>query len=246
MTSSAIPPGSAELGRPRGRRHRGGQDRVPQPRRQHQGPHRGQDDRRRRGQRELKPGGTIVEPTSGNTGVGLALVAQRRGYKCVFVCPDKVSEDKQNVLRAYGAEVVVCPTAVPPDHPDSYYSVSDRLVERDRRRLEARPVRQPARPGQPLRDHRPGDLGRHRRQGHPLRRRHRNRRHHHRRRPLPERGVRRGPCASSAPTRKARSIPAAAAGPTWSRVSARTSGRRPTTRRCPTRSSRCRTPTRST
>jgi cystathionine beta-synthase len=78
---------------------------------------------------ELKPGGTIVEPTSGNTGVGLALVAQQRGYKCVFVCPDKVSEDKQNVLRAYGAEVVVCPTAVPPDHPDSYYSVSNRLVD---------------------------------------------------------------------------------------------------------------------
>ena len=77
---------------------------------------------------QLKPGGTIVEPTSGNTGVGLALVAQRRGYRCVFVCPDKVSEDKQNVLRAYGAEVVVCPTAVPPEHPDSYYNVSDRLV----------------------------------------------------------------------------------------------------------------------
>jgi len=77
---------------------------------------------------ELRPGGTIVEPTSGNTGVGLALVAQLRGYRCVFVCPDKVSEDKQNVLRAYGAEVVVCPTAVPPDHPDSYYSVSNRLV----------------------------------------------------------------------------------------------------------------------
>ena len=76
----------------------------------------------------LKPGGTIVEPTSGNTGVGLALVAQHRGYKCVFVCPDKVSEDKRNVLLAYGAEVVVCPTAVPPEHPDSYYSVSDRLV----------------------------------------------------------------------------------------------------------------------
>src|ERR1700677_4739273 len=76
----------------------------------------------------LKPGGTIVEPTSGNTGVGLALVAQHRGYKCVFVCPDKVSEDKRNVLLAYGAEVVVCPTAVPPEDPDSYYSVSDRLV----------------------------------------------------------------------------------------------------------------------
>ncbi|MGB7364691.1 MAG: cystathionine beta-synthase [Rhodococcus sp. (in: high G+C Gram-positive bacteria)] len=77
---------------------------------------------------ELKPGGTIVEPTSGNTGVGLALVAQQRGYKCVFVCPDKVGEDKRNVLRAYGAQVVVCPTAVAPDDPDSYYSVSDRLV----------------------------------------------------------------------------------------------------------------------
>jgi cystathionine beta-synthase len=76
----------------------------------------------------LRPGGTIVEPTSGNTGVGLALVAQRRGYSCVFVCPDKVSQDKRDVLAAYGARVVVCPTAVPPDHPDSYYSVSDRLV----------------------------------------------------------------------------------------------------------------------
>ena len=76
----------------------------------------------------LKQGGTIVEPTSGNTGVGLALVAQLKGYKCVFVCPDKVSEDKQNVLRAYGAEVVVCPTAVAPDDPRSYYNVSDRLA----------------------------------------------------------------------------------------------------------------------
>ncbi|HJQ04529.1 MAG TPA: cystathionine beta-synthase [Nocardioides sp.] len=77
---------------------------------------------------ELQPGGTIVEPTSGNTGVGLAMVAQKRGYKCIFVCPDKVSEDKRNVLKAYGAEVVVCPTAVAPEHPDSYYNVSDRLA----------------------------------------------------------------------------------------------------------------------
>ncbi|MDQ3095468.1 MAG: cystathionine beta-synthase [Actinomycetota bacterium] len=77
---------------------------------------------------ELKPGGTIVEPTSGNTGVGLAMVAQAKGYHCIFVCPDKVSEDKRNVLKAYGAEVVVCPTAVAPDHPDSYYNVSDRLM----------------------------------------------------------------------------------------------------------------------
>jgi cystathionine beta-synthase len=76
----------------------------------------------------LRPGGTIVEPTSGNTGVGLALVAQQRGYSCVFVVPDKVSYDKINVLKAYGADVVVCPTAVPPEHPDSYYNVSDRLA----------------------------------------------------------------------------------------------------------------------
>ncbi|ADU06702.1 cystathionine beta-synthase [Micromonospora aurantiaca] len=76
----------------------------------------------------LRPGGTIVEPTSGNTGVGLALVAQLKGYRCVFVCPDKVSQDKQDVLRAYGAEVVVCPTAVAPEDPRSYYNVSDRLA----------------------------------------------------------------------------------------------------------------------
>ncbi|HEX5614084.1 MAG TPA: cystathionine beta-synthase [Acidimicrobiia bacterium] len=76
----------------------------------------------------LRPGGTIVEPTSGNTGIGLAIVGQERGYRCVFVCPDKVSGDKIAVLRAYGADVVVCPTAVDPEHPDSYYSVSDRLV----------------------------------------------------------------------------------------------------------------------
>jgi cystathionine beta-synthase len=77
---------------------------------------------------QLQPGGTIVEPTSGNTGIGLAMVAQEKGYKCLFVCPDKVAQDKIAVLRAYGAEVVVCPTTVSPDHPDSYYSVSDRLA----------------------------------------------------------------------------------------------------------------------
>jgi cystathionine beta-synthase len=76
----------------------------------------------------LRPGGTIVEPTSGNTGIGLALVAQQRGYSCIFVCPDKVGQEKINVLKAYGAEVVVCPTAVDPADPRSYYSVSDRLT----------------------------------------------------------------------------------------------------------------------
>jgi cystathionine beta-synthase len=78
---------------------------------------------------QLRPGGTIIEPTSGNTGVGLAIVAAEKGYRCLFVCPDKVGQDKISVLRAYGAEVVVCPGAVPPDHPDSYYSVSTRLAQ---------------------------------------------------------------------------------------------------------------------
>jgi cystathionine beta-synthase len=76
----------------------------------------------------LRPGGTIVEPTSGNTGVGLAIVAAEKGYRCLFVCPDKVGQDKIGVLRAYGAEVVVCAGTVAPDHPDSYYSVSTRLA----------------------------------------------------------------------------------------------------------------------
>jgi cystathionine beta-synthase len=76
----------------------------------------------------LQPGGVIVEPTSGNTGVGLAIVAAQRGYRCIFVMSDKMSNEKVALLRAYGADVVVCPTAVPPEHPDSYYSVADRLT----------------------------------------------------------------------------------------------------------------------
>lgn len=84
------------------------------------------DEAERSGQ--LKPGGVIVEPTSGNTGVGLALVAQQRGYRTIFVVQDKVSESKRAVLRAYGAEVVIAPTGVAPDDPRSYYSVADRLV----------------------------------------------------------------------------------------------------------------------
>ncbi len=77
----------------------------------------------------LEPGGTIIEPTSGNTGVGLAIAAAVKGYRCIFVMPDKMSQEKIALLRAYGAEVVICPTAVPPDSPESYYSVSDRLAE---------------------------------------------------------------------------------------------------------------------
>ena len=77
---------------------------------------------------KLKPGGTIVEPTSGNTGIGIALIAQQRGYKCIFTLPDKVAQDKIDTLKAYGAEVVVCPSAVSHEDPRSYYSVSDRLA----------------------------------------------------------------------------------------------------------------------
>jgi len=76
----------------------------------------------------LKPGATIVEPTSGNTGVGLAIVASQRGYDCIFVMTDKVSEEKVALLRAYGAQVVVCPVAVPPDDPQSYYSTAERIM----------------------------------------------------------------------------------------------------------------------
>ncbi|AXV06256.1 Cystathionine beta-synthase [Euzebya pacifica] len=78
---------------------------------------------------DLQPGGTIVEPTSGNTGAGLAIAAAQRGYRCIFVMPDKMSAEKINLLRAYGAEVVVCPTDVDPEDPRSYYKTSDRLVE---------------------------------------------------------------------------------------------------------------------
>src|SRR5437588_6912607 len=77
----------------------------------------------------LQPGGTIVEPTSGNTGVGLAIAAALKGYRCIFVMPDKMSQEKISMLRAYGADVVITPTAVEPDSPESYYSVSSRLAE---------------------------------------------------------------------------------------------------------------------
>ena len=76
----------------------------------------------------LRPGGTIIEATAGNTGAGLALVAAVKGYRCIFVLPDKMGEDKINLLKAYGAEVVITPTSVPPDSPESYNSVADRLA----------------------------------------------------------------------------------------------------------------------
>ena len=95
---------------------------------------------------QLAPGGTIVEPTSGNTGVGLAIAAARKGYRCVFVMPDKIAPEKIELLRAYGAEVVVCPTTVAPEHPDSYYSVSSRLVSQIPGAFKPDQYRNPANP----------------------------------------------------------------------------------------------------
>ena len=94
----------------------------------------------------LKPGGTIVEPTSGNTGHGLAIAAAIRGYRCIFVMPDKMSQEKISLLRAYGAEVVICPTAVAPESPESYYRVADRLAAEIPGAFQPNQYRNPANP----------------------------------------------------------------------------------------------------
>ena len=94
----------------------------------------------------LKPGGTIVEATSGNTGAGLALAAAVKGYKCVFVMPDKMSEEKVRYLRAFGARVIITPTAVTPDDPRSYYSVAKRIVAETPNSILANQYHNPANP----------------------------------------------------------------------------------------------------
>ena len=134
----------------------------------------------------LKPGGTIVEPTSGNTGVGLAIVAAQRGYDCIFVVTDKVAPEKVRLLEAYGARVVVCPVAVEPDDPQSYYSVAERLVQETPGAFRPNQYGNPWNPWAHEQstgpESGPPDGG----APHPLRGRHRHRRHDHRRRPLPQ------------------------------------------------------------
>ena len=134
----------------------------------------------------LKPGGVIVEPTSGNTGVGLAQAAAVKGYRCIFVMADKQSEEKRALLRAYGAEVVVCPTDVAPDDERSYYRVSDRIARETPGAWKPDQYSNPANPRGALRDHRPRDLGGDRWTGHALRRGTRHRRHGLRRRSVPQ------------------------------------------------------------
>src|SRR3712207_1606161 len=94
----------------------------------------------------LRPGGTIVEPTSGNTGTGLAVAARLKGYRVIAVMPDKMSREKIDLLRAYGAEVVIAPTDVPPDSPQSYYRVADRLTEEIPGAFQPNQYRNPANP----------------------------------------------------------------------------------------------------
>ena len=107
----------------------------------------------------LKPGGTIVEGTSGNTGIGLAIAAALKGYRCIFTMPDKMSQEKVRLLKAFGAEVIVTPTAVPPDHPDNYVMMAKRIAKRDAERDPREPVLQRREPAGALRHDGPGDLG---------------------------------------------------------------------------------------
>ena len=155
---------------------------------------------------KLRPGGTIVEPTSGNTGVGARHGGRDQGYRMIFVMPDKMSQEKISLLRAYGAEVVVCPTAVEPESPESYYSVSDRLAEEIPGAFKPDQYSNAGQPQGALRDHGPGDLGADRRRARRARDRGRDGRHDHRAARATSRS--RSPtCAWSAPTRRARSTP---------------------------------------
>ncbi len=142
------------------------------------------EDAERKG--ELKPGGTIVEGTSGNTGVGLAIAAALKGYRCVFTMPDKMSQEKVRLLKAYGAEVVITPTAVPPDHPDNYVMKAKQIVAETPGRDPGEPVLQSGESRGPLSHDRAGNLGPDRRAHHPLRRGAGNRRHGERGRQVPE------------------------------------------------------------
>ena len=133
----------------------------------------------------LRPGGTIIEPTSGNTGTGLAIAARLKGYRVIAVMPDKMSREKIDLLRAYGAEVVIAPTDVAPESPQSYYRVADRLTEEIPGAFQPNQYRNPANPQTHYETTGPGAVAPDRRPAHPPRRRRRHGRHDHRHGALP-------------------------------------------------------------
>ena len=191
----------------------------------------------------LQPGGTIVEPTSGNTGVGLAIAAALKGYRCIFVMPDKMSQEKIAMLRAYGAEVVITPTAVEHDSPESYYSVSSRLAEEIPGGFKPDQYSNMANPRGALRDDRAGDLGADRRRARRDRDLGRHRRHDQRRRPLLQGAQARGADRRRRP--RGLDLHGATTRATCTRTSSRGSARTPGRRRWTRRSSTsgCASPT---
>ena len=128
----------------------------------------------------LRPGGTIVEGTSGNTGVGLAIAAALKGYRCIFTMPDKMSQEKVRLLKAFGAEVIVTPTAVPPDHPDNYVVMARRIAAETPNAILADQFYNAGQSRRALRDHRPRALGADRGTDHAFRGGGGHRRHGHR------------------------------------------------------------------
>ena len=187
----------------------------------------------------LKPGGTIIEGTSGNTGMGLAIAAVVKGYKCIFTTTDKQSKEKVDALKAFGAEVIVCPTNVDPEDPRSYYSVSSRLEQEVPNSWKANQYDNLSNTAGALRADRPGNLGADRRPRHAPGRRRRHRRHDQRRRPLPQGdATRRSRCGASTPTARCSRSTRRPASSTRTRstrtspkASARTSCRRTSTSR---------------
>ena len=131
---------------------------------------------------EIKPGDTLIEATSGNTGIALAMAAAIKGYRMVLIMPEDLSIERAQTMKAFGAELMLTPKSGGMEYARD---LAEQMVAR-RQGPRARPVRQPRQPAHPLRDHRPRDLGRHRRAHHALRERHGHHRHHHRRVALPE------------------------------------------------------------
>ena len=194
----------------------------------------------------LRPGGTIIEATAGNTGVGLAMVAAVKGYRCIFVLPDKMSSEKIALLKAYGAEVVITPTNVPPDSPDSYNGVADRLAREIPGAWRPNQFTNLANPEIHYRTTGPEIWEQTEGRDHRLRRRRRHRRHHLRRRPLPQGAAIPNVKIIGADPEGSRPVRRHAAGRGRSRASARTSCPRRSTASSSTSGSASATPSRST